>query len=249
MRGGLSPSRRNARRDSPRFRPTGYFGSVIWLLLLATLEAGCARQNGRGESFAADRKVDSAASQVIPRNPAGPASTGVQEADRWVPAAAPREWEYLVIHHTATDAGSVESIHATHRQRRDAVGNPWQGIGYHFVIGNGRGMDDGEIEATFRWRQQLAGAHAGVGDYNKAGIGICLVGNFESHPPTSKQLGSLRALIDVLCRQYAIPAQHVLRHGDVRATACPGRLFSLKDVVPNEDGPFLESPQLSQADR
>ena len=48
------------------------------------------------------------------------------------------------------------------------------GLAYHFVIGNGDGMPDGEIEPTFRWREQIQGAHAGAGEYNEQGIGIAL---------------------------------------------------------------------------
>ena len=80
------------------------------------------------------------------------------------PAARERSWNSIVLHHSATAGGSVESIDAVHRRQKDAAGRPWLGIGYHFVIGNGHSMDDGQIRPTFRWHQQLAGAHAGRGD-------------------------------------------------------------------------------------
>ena len=62
-----------------------------------------------------------------------------------------RDWDYIVLHHTASESGSVASIHEEHLRRKDKNGNAWLGIGYHFVIGNGSGMDDGEIEPTFRF--------------------------------------------------------------------------------------------------
>src|SRR5262245_20642940 len=64
----------------------------------------------------------------------------------WKPTAKPRDWKYVVVHHTATESGSVESIHESHLKNKDKNGNPWLGIGYHFVIGNGAGMPDGMIE-------------------------------------------------------------------------------------------------------
>ena len=88
--------------------------------------------------------------------------------------------------------------------RKDAQGNPWLGIGYHFVIGNGRGMEDGQVEPTFRWKQQLAGAHAGQRRHNESGIGICLIGNFDEAPPTAKQLSALKELL--------AGAQHTIRN-------------------------------------
>lgn len=137
----------------------------------------------------------------------------------------PREWKFLVLHHTATEAGSIESIDAAHKLRKDADGNPWRGIGYHFLIGNGHGMKDGEVAATFRWKEQSDGAHAGNAQYNTQGIGICLVGNFEDAPPTPSQLKSLRDLMTSLRTQYRIEATGIVRHTDVKQTACPGKHF------------------------
>jgi hypothetical protein len=144
-----------------------------------------------------------------------------------------RGWKYIVLHHTATEQGSVESIHETHLQKKDKKGHPWQGIGYHFVIGNGAGMRDGEIEPTFRWKQQLSGAHAGVNDYNELGIGVVLVGNFEKRHPTPAQLQAVKRLIGTLSRDFGIPADRVIGHADVKATECPGQNFPLNEVRSN----------------
>ena len=35
----------------------------------------------------------------------------------WQPAKPLRKWKSIVLHHTATEAGSVKSIHAAHRKR------------------------------------------------------------------------------------------------------------------------------------
>ena len=145
--------------------------------------------------------------------------------------AATGPWKLIVLHHSATAGGSVAAIDAEHRSRVDGQGRPWRGIGYHFVIGNGQGMTDGAVEATFRWREQLEGAHAGHPDYNRHGIGICLIGNFEQRPPTAAQLRSLRELLQLLERELGISAEQIVRHGDLKATACPGKLFSLEHVL------------------
>jgi N-acetyl-anhydromuramyl-L-alanine amidase AmpD len=143
----------------------------------------------------------------------------------WKPDAAPREWKYIVLHHTASHAGSVEQIHEQH------LGKGWEGIGYHFVIGNGEGMGDGVIETTFRWREQMHGAHAGKAEYNQHGIGIVLIGNFEETSPSSAQLDSVRRLVATLKREYAISAENVIPHSEVKATACPGKNFPLSEVA------------------
>jgi hypothetical protein len=139
-------------------------------------------------------------------------------------------WKFVVLHHSGTESGSVQSIHAQHIRRRDSSGNPWKGIGYHFVIGNGSGMRDGALEATFRWKQQLQGAHAGNALYNARGIGICLIGNFENSPPTTAQLATLRSLLTQLCSRFQISPADIVGHSAVRRTACPGRLFPLQQL-------------------
>jgi N-acetylmuramoyl-L-alanine amidase len=148
----------------------------------------------------------------------------------WKPDGEERKWNSIVLHHTAANRGSVESIHETHIQRKDSKGNPWLGIGYHFVIGNGNGMEDGEVQPTFRWREQLHGAHAGKRSYNQLGIGITLIGNFEKSPPTEAQLNSVKQLVAQLKNEYSIPDDQVFGHSEVKATACPGKLFPLEEV-------------------
>ena len=154
----------------------------------------------------------------------------ITASNPWKPDTEIRDWSYIVLHHTASDTGSVESIHEEHLKRKDKNGNAWMGIGYHFVIGNGDGMGDGEVETTFRWRQQLQGAHAGVANYNQHGIGIVLIGNFENSPPTDAQTTSVKHLVGVLKREYGIASSKIMGHGDVKATECPGKLFPMSDV-------------------
>lgn len=141
-----------------------------------------------------------------------------------------REWDWIVLHHTASKKGSVESIHESHLKRKDKNGNSWLGIGYHFVIGNGAGMEDGNIEPTFRWRQQLHGAHAGNKEKNQHGIGIVLIGNFEEEPPTPRQVEAVKRLVNSLKQEYGIPSDKVIAHSDVKATACPGKFFPVSEI-------------------
>ncbi len=171
----------------------------------------------------------------------------------WKPSAPLRDWKHIVIHHTASESGSVETINAAHLARKDKNGVAWKGIGYHFLIGNGSGMGDGEIEPTFRWRQQMQGAHAGDEEYNQRGIGICLVGNFEDHRPSIAQLTAVKRLVGVMKSEYHIHGDHVVGHRSVKSTACPGKLFPLSEIAQVGDLPAFGSraemlqPQFVQA--
>lgn len=157
----------------------------------------------------------------------------------WKPTVKVRDWKHIVIHHTASEAGSVEAIHTAHLARKDKNGKKWLGIGYHFVIGNGSGMADGEIEPTFRWKQQMQGAHAGNDEYNQHGIGVCLVGNFENHKPSVAQLTAIKKLVGVLKREYHIPGNQIVGHRDVKSTACPGKMFPLTEVAMTDETPIF----------
>ena len=135
-----------------------------------------------------------------------------------------RSWRYIVIHHSASEAGSAATFDAWHRKRG------WDELGYHFVIDNGRGGPDGRVEVGGRWKKQKWGAHCGGtpnNEYNNHGIGICLVGNFTDRMPSGTQLASLRQLVEYLMTTWDIPPENVIGHrdGPNARTACPGRRF------------------------
>jgi hypothetical protein len=132
-----------------------------------------------------------------------------------------RPWKYIVIHHTASDSGDAASIGKYHKEKRGWV----NGLGYDFLIGNGNGSRDGQIEVGSRWNKQIDGAHAGNSEYNKHGIGICLVGNFDTDRPTNRQITSLLSLIDYLQKRCNINKDNVIMHKTFRKTVCPGKHF------------------------
>jgi N-acetyl-anhydromuramyl-L-alanine amidase AmpD len=140
--------------------------------------------------------------------------------------AGTRKWTHIIIHHSATDTGCAKSFDNYHRNVLKWSG----GLGYHFVIGNGTGSGNGEIECGPRWKAQGVGSHAGVRYYNDHGIGICLVGNFEKERPTDKQIAATVELVAWLCREYDIKPENVEGHRDVKDTLCPGRYFPMETV-------------------
>jgi hypothetical protein len=143
----------------------------------------------------------------------------------WRPRAVERDWRAIVVHHMASGTGSAAAIHRIHRAKG------WDGIGYHFVIGNGTLTKDGKIELGYRWKTQEVAAHCKAprnGDknwWNRRSIGICLIGDFTSTKPSPAQMDSLVSVIRVLMAEYHIPLSEVRPHGDVKVTACPGAKF------------------------
>lgn len=134
-----------------------------------------------------------------------------------------RDWEFIIIHHSATRMGSAAVFDSAHRAR-----GMINGLAYHFVIDNGtEEMTDGFIETGPRWVQQLHGGHCRQAYVNEHGIGICLVGDFSRDQPTAKQLDALALLIRGLQEQFKIPNDHILGHGEVvgEYSECPGHEF------------------------
>lgn len=140
-----------------------------------------------------------------------------------IPLWPSAKWKYIVIHHSATDVGKALSFDYVHSNKRH-----WKGLGYHFVIDNGTsGKEDGQIEVSPRWVHQENGAHCKADGMNYRGIGICLVGNFNSDNISSRQMQSLLRLVNELKKYYRIPNTRILGHGQVTGanTDCPGKKF------------------------
>ena len=177
--------------------------AFLWLITVAGLAAGALWAWHRGESN-------------VPR---------VRPEPGWMPAAKSNRWECIVIHHSAGEVGGAERFDELHR------GKKWDELGYHFVIGNGSDTDDGEVEVGPRWTKQKHGAHCKTEDgyYNEHGIGICLVGNFDNHPPDERQMQSLTRLVRFLSAEFKIPPSAIHTHGGIPGkTACPGKYFDLE---------------------
>jgi hypothetical protein len=151
----------------------------------------------------------------------------------WLPLKEKEHnWSAIIIHHSATDKGNTADFDKEHKSRLDDSGEAWIGVGYDFVIGNGTLSGDGEVETTFRWKQQLIGAHCKTADNwaNTYGIGIVLVGNFDYSLPTHSQMESLIKLVRYLQKRYDIPTEDIYGHGSApgaHATDCPGKLFPM----------------------
>lgn len=137
----------------------------------------------------------------------------------------------IVLHHSASGSHTTwQNIQGWHLK------NGWAGIGYHYVIHADGGIYRGRPEG-------MSGAHAYQDrghEANSDGIGICIVGNFETGVPTEAQLASTVDLIrDIRTRH---PGISVIGHRDVMATVCPGRNFPWVELKKRLEGPQVAEP-------
>ena len=145
-----------------------------------------------------------------------------------IPLFPSRKWQYIIVHHTATDEGSALYLDESHKNRG------WNGLGYHFIINNNtQGKPDGHVEASIRWLHQENGAHCKASNMNAKGIGIALVGNFHNKRPSQKQINTLIYTVNALRKYYKIPISNVMGHRDVPGanTECPGDFFPWQEFV------------------
>jgi N-acetyl-anhydromuramyl-L-alanine amidase AmpD len=156
---------------------------------------------------------------------------------QWSAIAPPLEttmhpWRWIVIHHSGEHRGDTAAIDNAHVRERG-----WEGIGYHFVIGNGFPMPRGRVDATWRWRQQYHGAHAGSqpaqAPYNQDGIGICIIGNYDEDdldPLVERRLVQLCVLL--IHHAPGLSPASIIGHRDVpgKSTDCPGAHIDINHI-------------------
>lgn len=132
------------------------------------------------------------------------------------------QWVEIIIHDSGSQHGTVESL------AREAQSQGLKGLGYHFVIGNGNGMGDGDLHVGYRWNEQLPGAHLAGPDadwHNLHSIAICLVGNGEVADFTPRQMDRLVALVRGLQEELNIGIERVLLNSALSDRPSPGRRF------------------------
>ncbi len=153
----------------------------------------------------------------------------------WIPARLSGRWQYIVVHHSASFTGNAALIDRYHRNERKME----HGLAYHFVIGNGTGSDDGQVEIGPRWRDQLDGGHVHGDELNRVSIGVCLIGNFEQQAPSPKQLAALKGLLNFLLDKTQLTPEAVHSHRDMpeQKTLCPGHYLPLREILQYRLGP------------
>jgi hypothetical protein len=154
-------------------------------------------------------------------------SNNVIEAIRRAPVQRAR-WKFIIVHNSGTRQGNARAFDYYHRRVRRMQ----NGMAYHFVVGNGTSSGDGHIEIGDRWRRQINGGHVHSDYLNNISIGICLVGDFNRHRPTSAQMEATEELIKYLRERCGkaegrtIPVRpHKEMNPPRRATDCPGDAF------------------------
>jgi hypothetical protein len=123
--------------------------------------------------------------------------TSVDKAVQSQACQAPDRWSSIEIFFSGTRGGNV----------KPPAGAP--DLNCHFVICNGSGAEDGEIQTTDRWEKQWSSEPGRTWQGSDKTIRVCLIGDGVRTLPTDYQLKRLEMLLEALCRKFHIPAKSV----------------------------------------
>jgi hypothetical protein len=206
-------SQRDARKDAQQVQRA----KNVWLALLGTMTAI------GGLMYMLDGTPGTRGDGVtLPALVASAGPSSLESIFKLPPEIRQNRWKSIVIHHTGSPYATADSLDEQAKQMK------LKGLGYHFVIGNGNGLDDGELHVGYRWVKQYPGAHSAGKEadwYNNNALGICLVGNGDRGTFTDAQIRRLMQLVDTLCSELGVPRENVKLHSQIAPTSSPGRFF------------------------
>lgn len=119
-------------------------------------------------------------------------------------------WASIEIAFSGTKGGNIQRLAAVR-----GLADP-ANLDCHFLVGNGIGANDGEIQTTENWLNQRPIRPSAPWRGDERTIRICLVGNGVSALPTDYQLKRLEMLLESLCRKFDISAEAVHLPPDVQ---------------------------------
>jgi hypothetical protein len=116
---------------------------------------------------------------------------------------SPSRWNCIEIYYSATKAGNIEQLASL-----SGLANP-QDINCHFVICNGLGGPDGQIQTTEKWQRQWSIIPGRTWYGSSQTIRICIIGDGKTALPTDCQRKRTEALVEGLCRKFDIRPESV----------------------------------------
>ena len=113
-------------------------------------------------------------------------------------AQSPARWSRIEIYYSGTKTGNIELLAAP-----SGLAGP-EGINCHFVICNGLGGGDGQIQPTEKWQRQwsIIPGQTWYGDAQT--IRLCIIADGKTAQPTDFQIKRTEELTEALRRKFDI---------------------------------------------
>ncbi len=111
---------------------------------------------------------------------------------------SPGRWNCLEIYYSGTKAGNIEQLSAL-----SGLASPEE-MNCHFVVCNGLGGDDGQIQPTEKWQRQWSAIPGRTCYGSGQTIRICIIADGKNKLPTEFQIKRVEELVEGLYRKFNI---------------------------------------------
>lgn len=122
----------------------------------------------------------------------------VEKAIRSQAGQSPDRWNSIEIYYSGTRAGNIEQLASL-----SGLSSP-DDINCHFVVCNGLGGNDGQIQPTENWQKQWSILPGRNWYGSTQTIRICIIAEGKTAPPTDCQVRRIESLVEGLCRKFRI---------------------------------------------
>ena len=109
-------------------------------------------------------------------------------------------WNRIEIYYSGTKAGNIEQLASLR-----GLANP-EDLNCHFVVFNGLGGGDGQIEATEKWQRQWSAVPGRTWYGAGQTVRVCVIGDEKISGATDYQIKRLEALVELLDRKFEVGA-------------------------------------------
>ena len=133
-----------------------------------------------------------------------------EKAVRSRTSQSPGRWGRIEIYYSGTRAGNIEQLASL----SGLAGA--EDINCHFVICNGLGGSDGQIQPTEKWQRQWSIIPGRTWYGSGQTIRICVIADGKTAQPTGSQKQRTQVLVEELRRRFGIQSESIYYPGDWR---------------------------------
>jgi len=127
----------------------------------------------------------------------------IEEAVKSRYPQSPDRWNRIEIYYSGTRAGNIAQLASL-----NGLASPEE-LNCHFVVCNGLGGADGQIQTTKRWLQQWSATPGRTWYGGRQTVRICVTADGRTTAPSDYQIKRIEALVEALSRRFTITTRSV----------------------------------------
>jgi hypothetical protein len=111
---------------------------------------------------------------------------------------SPGRWSRIEIFYSGTKIGNTEQLASF-----NGLANS-RDLNFHFIVCNGYGGTDGQIQPTEKWQKQWSSVPSRTWRGSGQTIRICIIADGKTFRPTDCQIKRVQVLVESLCKRFHI---------------------------------------------